>query len=227
MAGSTAIQSERRVERHFCHRGYGAEFAMEVDWIRSRLPAETPHIVEVGCGGGALLAALGLSRVVGVDYAFEGLSYTAARLPGAKLICASAEALPLADASVDAVVTQHVIEHLRDVKDACREWFRVVRPGGSLLVLTPNTEFGDPSVFADETHVQLFDASSLGGLLEDVGFRIGDLRTLGLDAFRHHGGIRGGWRLRRFITEYAGPLSCVPGLRRRGQTLCCHAVRPG
>jgi len=215
------------VERHFRHRGFGVEFAMEVDWIRSRLPGDAARIVEVGCGGGALFDVFGADRFLGIDYAASGLAYTAHRFPNAALICASADQLPLADACAEAIVAQHVIEHLPNYPAACREWFRVLRPGGSLLVLTPNAAFAHPSVFEDETHVHLFDIDDLSTLVCSVGFGVRDLRTLGLGAFRNHQCIAGGWRLRRFVTRRAQMLSVLPGLRRRGQTLCCCAVRPG
>jgi len=56
----------------------------------------------------------------------------------ATLIQGDAQNLPFADDSFDVVVSCETIEHLPDVKSAVREMHRVTRPGGKLLLTTPN-----------------------------------------------------------------------------------------
>ena len=46
--------------------------------------------------------------------------------------------LPLRDDSIDAIVCKFVMEHLADPSAVCREFARVLRPGGAVVVLTPN-----------------------------------------------------------------------------------------
>lgn len=220
-----SIELESAIERHFVRRGHGVEFDMEADWIRAQLPSDARRVVDLGCGGGALLPILGLERVVGVDLSAGGLTLTQRRYGAVPLVCGSADRIPLADGSADALALQHVIEHLSDVSAAMSEWFRALRPGGVLLILTPNADFVDPSVFDDPTHIRLFTASELDAAVRAGGFEPTDLRTLGLPWFRRHERIPGGWRLRRFVTRRARGLSSLPGLRRRGQTLCCAARR--
>jgi 2-polyprenyl-3-methyl-5-hydroxy-6-metoxy-1,4-benzoquinol methylase len=48
--------------------------------------------------------------------------------------------LPIAPASFDAVVAAEVIEHLENPRAVCRELHRLLRPGGSALLSTPNNE---------------------------------------------------------------------------------------
>jgi SAM-dependent methyltransferase len=48
--------------------------------------------------------------------------------------------LPLADNSVDFVISSHVIEHFPDPIKALREWYRVVKPGGYLYIIAPHKE---------------------------------------------------------------------------------------
>jgi ubiquinone/menaquinone biosynthesis C-methylase UbiE len=57
----------------------------------------------------------------------------------------SAEYLPIADACFDRVVARHMLYHVPDVLSALREFRRVLRPGGSLLVST-NAERSLPGV---------------------------------------------------------------------------------
>ena len=52
-------------------------------------------------------------------------------------IVASAYALPFPDASVDAVISESLLEHLEHPEIAVQEMYRVLRPGGMVYILTP------------------------------------------------------------------------------------------
>lgn len=65
-------------------------------------------------------------------------SSTCARYPRVEMIQGNLADLPLDDASVDVVVNFQVIEHLWDQAQFLRECLRVLRPGGELLISTPN-----------------------------------------------------------------------------------------
>jgi SAM-dependent methyltransferase len=53
-------------------------------------------------------------------------------------IVAPGDALPVADASQDFVISSHVIEHFFDPINALHEWLRVVRPGGYVFIIAPH-----------------------------------------------------------------------------------------
>jgi ubiquinone/menaquinone biosynthesis C-methylase UbiE len=181
----------------------------------------------VGCGNGALFDSIGPQRVLGVDPNIDGLRHSTRRHPGVAFLCADGARLPLADESVDVVTAQHVIEHIADYQQAVAEWFRVLRPGGRLILVTPNGEFADPSVFADDSHVCILDRSALRRTVATAGFDILETCTLGLPWFRDYHRLPSVWRLRRFVTGRAHALAAVPPWRWKGQTLCCAAARPG
>jgi SAM-dependent methyltransferase len=111
--------------------------------LASLLPTDG-KIVEVGCGTGGLLAAATRSGldIEGVDIALRWLVVARRRLDDlgrtCPLVAASADRLPYADASIDALVADSVLEHLDDPFAAFREWARVLRPGGSLRIWSPN-----------------------------------------------------------------------------------------
>lgn len=108
-----------------------------------RLPRHG-RTLEVGCGtGGLLVAAARTGRsVVGVDVASRWLVVARRRLAdhGLKvgLAAAEAERLPWPDATFDCVAADSLLEHLDDPSRALREWRRVLRPGGSLVLWSPN-----------------------------------------------------------------------------------------
>lgn len=213
------------LDRHFARRGHGLEFEMEARWIARSLPAGAERVLDIGCGIGALFPVIGESRVVGVDYVFDGLRRTRVRYPASRLTCGDGANLPFASESFDAMTAQHVIEHMRDAVNACREWRRALRPQGRLIIVTPNAEFCDPSVFDDPTHVSIFSRKTLRETMETAGFVVDFIGTLGLGWFRKYRSLPGGWRLRRLVLNKAGAFAWVPGLRGRGQSLCCIARR--
>ena len=114
-------------------------------------------ILEVGCGTGGLLAAALRSglEIEGADVALRWLVVARRRLDDLGLTCplvaASAERLPHADATFDVVVADSVLEHLDDPLTALIEWARVLRPGGTLLVWSPNRY-----ALAVDPHVRLW-----------------------------------------------------------------------
>lgn len=103
-------------------------------------------MVDVGCGDGALVRALVARHAVaiGVEAAAAPLDRARARTPlgGERYVEGVAEALPLADASVDVVVFRHSLHHVpgEALDRALGESARVLRPGGALYVQEPLAE---------------------------------------------------------------------------------------
>ena len=54
------------------------------------------------------------------------------------MVAADAAALPIRDASTDALRADRVVQHLPDAPAALREWRRVLRPGGQLVTFDPD-----------------------------------------------------------------------------------------
>ncbi|HXP57001.1 MAG TPA: class I SAM-dependent methyltransferase [Streptosporangiaceae bacterium] len=98
------------------------------------------RIVDVGCGEGSatyLVKRLDPGNtVIGVDWSAMALKQAQAR--GVLVVQGGIDRLPLPDASVDVVIMSELIEHLVDTDAAAEEARRVLRPGGTLLLSTPN-----------------------------------------------------------------------------------------
>jgi SAM-dependent methyltransferase len=94
------------------------------------------RVLDVGCGPGALTAALaqrlGPASVWGADPSEVFVEACRDRVPGVETVIAPAEDLPFADAAFDAVLSQLVVNFMDDAVAGVREMARVARPGGTV-----------------------------------------------------------------------------------------------
>ncbi|WP_327404309.1 class I SAM-dependent methyltransferase [Streptomyces sp. NBC_01288] len=101
---------------------------------------QTRTVLDIGCGDGTAAATaaplLTGHRVIGVDWSQDALTRARTNLP--YTVRGELTALPLRSASADAVLFSEVIEHLVDPDTALAEIRRVLRPGGHLMLSTPN-----------------------------------------------------------------------------------------
>jgi SAM-dependent methyltransferase len=101
--------------------------------------------LDVGCGPGALsvelAAVVGAASVVAVDQSVPFAKECARRLPEAEVHVASAEELPLADGSVNAVLSQLVVNFLGDPATALAEMARVAVPAATVAACV--WDYGD------------------------------------------------------------------------------------
>ena len=118
--------------------------------------------IDIGCGLGTESSSLMRPgrQVIGIDYHHETASSATALIDGA--LCADARILPVATGALDWVCSSHIIEHFTDPERHVAEIARVLRPGGTAVVLTPN----EPADFENPFHVHLFRSSPLRQLLE-------------------------------------------------------------
>jgi len=131
----------RHEERHWFFRGQGAIAAALLSPHLQRRDGRT-RILDAGCGtGGSSLRLTRFGTVIGMD--LSALAVTAAHARGLCCVRSSVTSAPFADGSFDVVTCFDVLYH-RGVGDdlrALREFHRVLRPQGLLLVRVPAFEF--------------------------------------------------------------------------------------
>lgn len=139
-------------------------------------------VLEAGCGEGygAELLAEVAAAVVALDYDPATAAHVARRYPRVRVARANLVALPVRQ--VDAVVSLQVIEHLWEQERFLRECRRVLRPGGVVMISTPNRITFSPGrdTPVNPFHTRELAGPELAGLLGDAGFA--DVEVLGL----HH-----------------------------------------
>lgn len=183
-----ALHSGHPMQR-FWHRG---KLTMIDRLVRVHLKDDA-RLLEIGCGAGNLLlqATVRGSYPVALDLSMQALTFVRSRLEEA---CRGAEAprgfaciqsvgelLPLPDNSFECILLSEVIEHLEAPQVSIREATRVLRPGGRLMVTTPNYRSFWPIMewavdrlnmapkMAGEQHISKFSPATLQRLLTDCG----------------------------------------------------------
>ena len=182
-------------------------------------------LLDYGCGTGAFAAAM---RDTGWNVTALEPDATARenafRLHGLK--ASDPDALgAIAATSLDTITLWHVIEHVHDLRETLAQFHRVMRSGGTLFLAVPNHSSHDARRYGSHwaawdvpRHLWHFSPSSMARLLEPLGFRLGDVRTMWFDAFYvsmlsekyAHG------RVRMLPALWSGLLSNVNALLRPG-----------
>jgi SAM-dependent methyltransferase len=125
------------------------------------------QILDVACGNGygsSLLARCG--TLSGLDKDHDAVTVARRRVPAAKFTEAVLPALPYGDGSFDAVVTFETLEHVAQDAEYVAELARVLRPGGLLLLSTPNAAVSSPSgSISNPWHVREYTLDQLRALL--------------------------------------------------------------
>ena len=129
--------------------------------------------LDVGCGPGALTAALaellGAGNVAAVDPSEPFARACGSRVPGVRVDVAAAEALPFGDDSFDASLSQLVVNFMSDAPAGVGEMRRVTRPGGTVAAavwdyadgMTLLRRFWDAAVALDPDAARLDEGVSM------------------------------------------------------------------
>lgn len=191
------------IEGDYQHRARHQGFVVQRFWhaekermIRSYAPpAAGERVLDVGCGSGVIsdvLASFG-ARVTGVDgnpraIAFARRTY---HRPNLDFVQGLVDELADPPGSVDRIYCLEVIEHLYadQVHALLAQFHRLLRPGGTLCLTTPNFRGVWPAIewtldtlrlvptLAEEQHVSRFSRASLRAALESAGWSVTQLRT--------------------------------------------------
>lgn len=130
-------------------------------------------MLDAGCGTGygTHLLSGKSSFTLGIDYAPQALEYARAHYAGERLafVAMNCHRLAVRDAWFDWIVSLEVFEHLEDSDAFLAECRRVLRPGGRLILSTPNRASWDlhmRSIGQDyEFHINMMDKAKLHAAL--------------------------------------------------------------
>jgi SAM-dependent methyltransferase len=151
--------------------------------VKRCMPNANAAIMEIGCSSGFLIKDLvksfPMSTVVGVDVVKEPLYKLAKVLPGTPLIRFDLLRCPLPEQSIDVIVMLNVLEHIEEDVRALKNAFKLLKPGGSLVIEVP----AGPSLYdtydAELHHFRRYSATELKQKLIDAGFNVARQSHLG------------------------------------------------
>ena len=157
-------------------------------------------VLDAGCGTGAVLAPAAevAANVTGIELSPAMAERAREAVPSAEIVVGDAAQLPFEDASFDVVLSSFVVFFIANPTAALREWRRVLRPGGRLVMATwgaPDRRWTEwerplrrPYVAEMEPEVQrelmtglplldrFSESSKVAAELELAGFAVDDVR---------------------------------------------------
>lgn len=127
-------------------------------------------LLELGCGRGEFLESF---QKDGLDcYGVDLSRYCLEKKPGLQVKCLdiSSENLPYADNFFDLVYHKSFLEHFYSPDKIMKETLRVLKPGGQLIILTPDWASQMKTFYEDFSHCRPYTKEALEDLLEISGF---------------------------------------------------------
>lgn len=154
---------------------------------RNWTKAET--LLDLGCGDGTHMVWLSAfaDRLYGSDYNAVRLARARKQVAPATLFLADILDYPAKDGVFDVVFFNHVIEHIPDDLAALATIYRILKPGGLLVLGTPNEGAWwwqwayrrAPDIRATSDHVHFYTAVSLTEKMRKAGFSIREVKHMG------------------------------------------------
>lgn len=155
--------------------GYRSQWDFDVFYLPS-----LPHgrLLDVGCGSGMMMkrmAELGW-QVQGIDFAPKAVEV--ARSQGLDVRLGGLDEQGFDEDSFDAVVMSHVIEHVSYPRELLANCYRLLKPGGHLVSITPNASSWGHHLYQRNwtnldppRHLHVFTVEAMAMLAEECGFR--------------------------------------------------------
>jgi len=144
-------------------------------WSLKRYFRCIDNFLEIGCGTGYVLSALeyafpGLS-ISGSEIFVNGLSYAKDRVSRCDLFQVDARNIPFEN-EFDVIGAFDVLEHITEDEQVLSEMYRVVRPGGGIILTVPQHDFLWSQRDEYACHVRRYSARGLEKKVQQAGFSV-------------------------------------------------------
>jgi 2-polyprenyl-3-methyl-5-hydroxy-6-metoxy-1,4-benzoquinol methylase len=136
------------------------------------------HLLDVGCGNGNAMTRFKERgfKVTGTD--FDPKAIAEAKDNGLDVHLGDLQEISFPENTFDVVFLSHVIEHVPNPIEALAEYYRILKPGGYLIAVTPNANSLSHKKFKEHwrgleipRHLQIFTPASLANAAKKAGFK--------------------------------------------------------
>ncbi len=140
---------------------------------------KSPSVLDVGCSIGATVSAAARRGwdAHGVDVSRSAVD--SCRIRGLNCVHYGGDRLPFADKTFDILTSWHVIEHVENVSTVLDDWYRVLKPGGIMVLETPHancwkarTQGAKYAKFWPAAHIYTFTPDTLEPFAARCGFEV-------------------------------------------------------
>lgn len=152
-----SFHEESRVNFHL------ARYKFASNYVKSK------NVADIACGTGygsrSIIEEGEANSYIGIDISRESIEYANNyhSVEGTSFICCSGEKTPMNSTTIDVVVSFETIEHVPREKALLKEFNRILKPGGLLIISTPNSW---PLEIAPH-HVKEYDLNAFKAALSD------------------------------------------------------------
>lgn len=137
----------------------------EGDVVRKHVAGD--NVVELGCGGRKTVPnAVGVDRVVKGETIPVLKDFTSV----ADVVADVTKTLPFEDGEFDCLIARHILEHCQDTVTVLKEWSRIVKAGGRLIIAVPDQSSSN-TIPMNPEHLVSFTPDSLQSIAELIGLK--------------------------------------------------------
>lgn len=157
-----------------------------LDFNVKYLPANPGgRLLEVGCGSGDSLKTMQDLGWQAEGVEVDNAATAHARSIGMNVHSGILEEQDYPEGYFDAIVINHVIEHVHDIRSLLIKCYEILKPGGRLVIVTPNIESWGHRIYQSAwlhldapRHLFIFSPNSLQTLASEAGFNISNIKTV-------------------------------------------------
>jgi 2-polyprenyl-3-methyl-5-hydroxy-6-metoxy-1,4-benzoquinol methylase len=215
------------------------QIAGTFSYLNSIPYTENGKLLDVGCGGGKFLQSMQHLGWQPEGVEFNESAVKTCRDSGLKVFHGELSSAAFQDNSFDVVTARHVIEHIPTPVEFVDEIYRVLKPGGLMVLMTPNSRalgrnwFGT-NWYANDVprHLFLFAPENLHLLASNAGFQERAMRTSSspkiiLNSWDYLSGNKGTPSKRKKMRRLAARLYVLAAaLINRGDEIFCIYQKP-
>ncbi|MFA5084583.1 MAG: class I SAM-dependent methyltransferase, partial [Candidatus Paceibacterota bacterium] len=129
-----------------------------LQFLKSSIDAKNRKILDAGCGEGRFSRYFIESgaNIVSMDFSEEYINLDKKNIKGGKFVVGSVTSIPFPDSSFDYVFTVDVLQHVPELKKALSEFRRVLKKGGTLIIVDKNKWGLNPRFMIPQIFIQKY-----------------------------------------------------------------------